>query len=163
MSMHFKYLRYLIRHKWYVFLACIRLGLVWQGITHDLSKFLPSEWFPYARYFYDPNATRRRDLTGYYRPYDTGDLAFDVAWLHHQNRNKHHWQYWALMKDDGSIGCLPMPDQYRREMLADWRGAGQAQGYGDNTPQWYTANSDKMQLHPQTRAWIEKELWPCSA
>ena len=50
---------------------------------------------------------------------------------------------------------MPMSSEARREMIADWRGAGQAQGQPD-TQRWYLANKDKMQLHPETREWIEK-------
>ena len=32
---HFKTIT---RHKWLVFQGCARVGLYWQGITHDLSK-----------------------------------------------------------------------------------------------------------------------------
>lgn len=50
---HWKYLKYVVRHKWYVFLACRQLGVpLWQSIIHDWTKFLPREWFPYVRYFY---------------------------------------------------------------------------------------------------------------
>ncbi len=42
-----KYLRYIIKHKWYVARACFREGLWWAALTHDLSKFRPGEWFPY--------------------------------------------------------------------------------------------------------------------
>lgn len=52
--MYWKYLRYLLRHRWFVMLACFREGLYWQGLIHDWSKFLPSEFLPYARYFYSP-------------------------------------------------------------------------------------------------------------
>ena len=65
----------------------------------------------------------------------------------------------GLPKDDGGVEILPMPDKYRKEMLADWRGAGRAQGYGDNTNEWYKVNRNKMQLHPETRAWIEYQLY----
>ena len=156
MLKHFKYASYLFRHKWYVFIECCKVGIPWRGLVHDLSKFLPSEWIPYANYFYKP---KQRDETGYYKPCDTGDKAFDYAWLLHQKRNKHHWQWWVLPKGDGGVEILPMPDKYRKEMLADWRGAGRAQGYGDNTNEWYKANRNKMQLHPETRAWIEHQLY----
>lgn len=52
---------------------------------------------------------------------------------------------------------LPMPDCYRREMLADWRGAGLALGKPD-TRGWYLANRENIQLHPETRAWVEEQL-----
>lgn len=47
---------------------------------------------------------------------------------------------------------------YAKEMLADWQGAGRAQGHGDNTLGWYAKNRDKMLLHPETRAWIEQQI-----
>lgn len=89
MLRHFAYLTYVLRHKWYVFVACLEYGLIWRGIKHDWSKFLPSEWFPYARTFYKP------DGTGQYQP----GTEFDIAWNHHQKRNSHHWQYWLLSPD----------------------------------------------------------------
>jgi hypothetical protein len=93
MKRHWEYLKYVVRHRWFVMLACFQHGLIWRGLVHDLSKFLPSEWFPYARFFYEPNGTKktRRDKSGYYKPTDTGDSAFDFAWLLHQKRNRHHW------------------------------------------------------------------------
>lgn len=157
MSKHLKYGSYVLRHKWFVFIEALKLGIPWLGIIHDLSKFLPSEWIPYAAFFYGEKPSPR-DNTGYYKPTDTGNQAFDFAWLLHQKRNKHHWQWWILPDDSGGQKTLPMPDKYRREMLADWRGAGRAQGYGDNTPEWYEANKHKMRLHPDTREWIEREI-----
>lgn len=153
--MHLKYLWYIIRHKWFVLVEAVKLGIPWLGLVHDWSKFLPDEWFPYARYFYGPQP--ERDPVGYsYKPGDAP--AFDLAWLRHIHRNKHHWQWWILREDDGGTKVLPMPDRYRREMLADWRGTGRAQGYGDNTLEWYIKNKHKMQLHSKTRNWIEAVL-----
>ena len=53
-----------------------------------------------------------------------------------------------------------MSMRYRKEMLADWKGAGKAQGFtGPNEClKWYAKNKDKMQLGPQTRVWIETQL-----
>jgi hypothetical protein len=63
----------------------------------------------------------------------------------------------VLPEDEGGTKVLEMPDCYRREMLADWRGAGLAQGTPD-TLRWYTVNRHKMMLGPETRAWIEGQL-----
>ena len=145
MRSHLLYLRYVARHKWFVFRECCKLGIPLAGIIHDWSKFTPSEWFPYVRFFYGPSGT------------GTGDEAFDFAWLLHQKRNPHHWQWWCLPEDSGGLKVLPMPDRYRREMLADWRGAGLAQGTPD-TVAWYKANREKMKLHPETRVWVERML-----
>jgi len=151
-----KYLSYVVRHKWYVFVECCKLGIPWRGIVHDLSKFLPDEFFPYANFFAG-NKKPVRDKTGYYKPTDTGDPAFDLAWLRHQKRNDHHWQWWLLPEDEGGVKTLEMSEEARLEMLADWRGAGKAQGKPDTTA-WYEANRHKMQLGPETRAWIDRVL-----
>lgn len=156
---HLAYLAYLLRHKWFVLLECIKLGIPWQGVVHDWHKFLPSEWFPYVHYFFNADGTRcqRRDRTGYYKPTDTGDAEFDYAWFLHQKRGRHHWQFWVLPEDESGVKILPVPDQYRKEMLADWRGAGRAQGTPD-VRKWWMTNRDKLQLHPETRAWIEQQI-----
>lgn len=158
MKAHLKYLRYLLRHKWFVFIECCHEGLVWRGLIHDWSKFLPSEWFPYVHFFHPNGKTIiRRDETGYYKPTDTGNAAFDFAWLLHQKRNKHHWQWWTLPEDGGGLKVLEIPDRYLREMLCDWRGAGRAQGTPDVSA-WYEKHKNDIVLGPETRHWIEKEL-----
>jgi hypothetical protein len=163
---HLRYFRYIVRHKWFVFLAGCELGIPFLAAMHDNSKFRPSEWRPYANFFYGPKAVQRRDSTGYYKPTDTGDAVFDFAWLLHQKRNKHHWQWWVLPEDNGGVKVLPMADKYRREMLADWWGAGRAQGKRApkddpwrETRAWYMANSQKMRLHLETKLWIEQQIF----
>jgi hypothetical protein len=147
MRPHYQYLCYVIRHKWFVFLAACKLGIPILGLVHDWSKFRPSEWSAYVHFFYG-------DRTKPYRRNQTGQAAFDLAWLYHQKRNKHHWQWWVMPEDDGDTKILPMGDRFRREMVADWRGAGKALGKPD-TKAWYVANRDNMQLHPITRKWID--------
>jgi hypothetical protein len=154
-----EYLKYVLRHKWFVFRECLKLGVpLWIAILHDWDKFLPDEFIPYARYFHNPDGSKRqiRSATGYYKPTDTGNAAFDWAWFLHAKRNKHHWQWWVL-PTEGENKVLPIPDVFRREMLADWRGAGKAQGTPDSLI-WYQTNKDKLQLHADTRAWIEKQI-----
>jgi len=151
------YLRYVVRHKWFVFLECCKLGIPWLGVIHDLSKLLPSEFIPYALHFYGPDSHHKdgsHEAKGIY-----GDLSFDRAWNYHQKRNRHHWQYWILIQDEDEDKVLKMPDKYQREMLADWKGAGRAITGQDNTPAWYAKSKEKMQLHQDTRAWIEREIY----
>lgn len=152
---HLRYLRYLLRHKWYVFVECCRAGMPWRGLIHDWHKFLPDEWLAYAEHFYA--LQRANDESGYIKADDQGDRGYDAAWLRHIHRGPHHWNHW-IMFDGGEVKVLEMPPRYRREMLCDWRGAGRAQGFGDNTPEWYTRNKDKMLLGPKTRAWVELEI-----
>jgi hypothetical protein len=152
-----RYLWYVIRHKWFVYIEARKLGIGWLGLLHDWSKLKPSEFMPYAMFFYGPRSKKVRDDTGYYKPTDTGDQAFDFAWLLHQKRNKHHWQWWVLPEDEGGIKAIEIPERYMKEMLADWRGAGRAQGTPD-TRRWYDKNKHKMTLHTKTRTWVEREL-----
>ena len=157
MRRYLAYLRYVLRHKWFVMLACFEAKIFWRGIVHDLSKFRPSEWFPYANYFYNKDGSQRQhsDETGYYKPYDTGDMAFDFAWLLHQKRNRHHWQWWILPEDNGGTKVMPMETVYVKEMVCDWTGAGLAQGHGRDVKPWYEKNKEKMRLHPDTREVVE--------
>lgn len=161
-KMHLGYLSYVLRHKFWVSYYCFKDRLIWRGLTHDLSKFRPSEWFAYANYFYGKNAKehwkKRKEGKGYYKPYDTGDQKFDFCWLLHQKRNDHHWQWWILPEDDGGVYALPMKEKAIREMICDWRGAGRAQGYKDNTPEWYAKNKIHQQMHHLTRNRLEMIL-----
>jgi len=146
---HWQYLKYVLRHKWFVLLAGMRLKVpILMLIFHDWDKFMPDEWLPYARAFYAPDGSKQ------YKP----DAWFTLAWNAHQKRNKHHWQYWMITWDRGNTEYLDMPDVYRREMLADWMGAGKALGK-PLVWEWYEANKDKIKLHPDTRVWIERELF----
>lgn len=130
-------------------LECFKHGLYWQGIVHDWSKFLPDELVPYANYFY--GGDNRKDR--FYTPAD-GSTEFNYAWLKHQHRNPHHWQYWLLQEDDGNKFPMEMPYKYAVEMVCDWRGAGKASGYND-TPAWYMRNRFKIILHTKTRLLVE--------
>lgn len=156
MIKHWQYFKYVTRHRWFVFLACCRLGIPFRGLIHDLSKYRPSEWFPYTNYFYGKDSEANRLANRDRRPEFVEDTAFDLAWLFHQKRNKHHWQFWVLPKDDGTVRCLPMPDKHRREMVADWIGAGRAiSGRKDWRP-WYDKQRNVIQLHPETRLWLQR-------
>lgn len=146
---HLRYARYVLRHKWYVFVECCKLGIPFAGIVHDLSKLCPKEWGPYAQYFYGVPGARVHS--------DAEQLAFDVAWLRHQHKNPHHYQHWILLNDSGLRIVLDMPDRYRREMLADWKGAGRALGFSD-TRGWYEKNKDNIVLSGATRVWVERQL-----
>jgi len=160
---HLRYLRYVVLHRWCVTLECFKRGLWLRGLLHDLSKFRPSEWLPYAEHFYGRQSRPWRDATGYYEPTNTGDSAFDFAWLLHQHRNDHHWQWWSLVQDEDENYVLPMSKAARAEMLCDWIGASRAQGHGGmdgatGVRAWYKQRAAKMQLHRETREWIEREV-----
>lgn len=146
MKRHIQYLKYVLRHKWFVFIACRKLRVGWwQSIIHDWHKFLPSEWGPYARTFYKP------DGSGQY----VESEEFAVAWNLHQKRGRHHWQHWLLTWDRGSETILSMPDKYCREMVADWWGAGRAITGKWDAVTWYYKNKQNMRLSISTSESVE--------
>lgn len=149
MKRHIAYLKYVVRHKWFVFLAGLHIGApLWRVLIHDTSKFLPSEWEPYAACFYAPDGSKQYIETE----------AFNFAWNAHQKRNKHHWQYWLITWDRGETEALRMPYTYVLEMVADWMGAGRAITGKWETLEWYNKNKDKIKLHPVTRTQVEAIL-----
>ena len=157
------YLSYLVRHKYFVMVECFRKGLYWRGSVHDMSKFLPSEFFPYADHF--SNITIDRDDTGYYKSTDVRNEKFDFAWILHQKRNKHHWQWWVLPNDGQRLSAMEMKEPYLTEMICDWVGAGKAQGKISpkedryfETRRWYANHRNKMQLNEKTRSKIEETI-----
>ena len=176
MVKHLKYLSYVMRHKWFVFVECCKLGIPFVGIVHDISKLRPSEWFPYTETFYGVKIKNCYDCIrvlgnqcgvngsgidlGRCAPEckDFATSAYSLAWLKHQHRNPHHWQHWILTQDEDEPIILEMPIRHRKEMLADWRGAGRAQGFGDNTKAWYEDHKHDMVLGLFTRQWIEKNI-----
>ncbi len=150
-----KYLWYVIKHRWFVMFECFKVGQIWLGLIHDLSKFRLCEFFPYANHFKE-GIKKGRSKTGYYKPYDTGDPMFDIAWLKHIHANKHHWQYWTQPTAEIGIHCHEIPFKYIEEMVCDFKGASQAQGHKGKVKAWYQENKNKMVLHENTREILDK-------
>ncbi len=146
MRRNISYLRYLIAHKWFVYCAGDRLGVsLWRLLIHDWHKFLPSEWGPYARTFYNPDGSKAE--------YKSSD-EFAEAWRLHQHRGTHHWQHWLLTWDNGKTVPLEIPKVCCEEMVADWCGAGRAITGKWEVSEWYEKNKDKINLHPNTRDYV---------
>lgn len=165
MNYLFSYLKYVVKHKFWVMYYCFKEGMFFQGITHDLNKFRPLNFLYYARYFYLKNGKGKfvRDTSGYYDASQTGDSDFDLAWHYHQRTNKHHWQYWTMARDDGTFRCLNMPYKYVKEMLCDWKGAGRAQGTNPDggwkgVYDYYVVNMNRMHFTNDTRYLLEREI-----
>lgn len=143
---HFRYLILTLSHKWGVFLLCCQFGIPWRGVIHDWSKFLPSEWGAHARYFGRPELMTQADKT-----------ALDRAWLFHQKRNKHHWQSWVAITENGLLSPQEIPERFCKEMLADWIERSRSRD-GVSLAEWYEKKRFHMWLHPRTRDWIERRI-----
>lgn len=167
MKKHWQYLKYVLRHKAFVFVAGLQTGApIWRLIIHDWTKFMPCEWFAYVNYFYGNHPKFETLSPGqkYGHPFsltqDYWSARFDHAWNHHQKANKHHWQYWLLTNDsdDPKHKSLQMPDKYVLEMVADWMGAGRAITGKWEVFNWYQENKGKIMLQESTRERVESLL-----
>lgn len=168
MNKYFQYFRYILKHKYFVFIEACKLGIPWRGFMHDMSKLLPSEFLAYTEKFYGGRiSTEYFDIVAKYgcpemAPWGvTIEDKFTIAWLKHQHRNKHHWEYWVFnpdKNDGGSRYSVGMPKKYLKEMLADWRGAGKAITGKDDTKEWYLKNKTNIVLRNEDRQWIEQQL-----
>ena len=163
MNKYWEYLKYILRHKYYVMIECFKKGEYLRGLTHDNSKFRPDEFIPYAKYFYgdygDQEHLSPLELSYYgIETKEEREDAFDLAWLKHLHRNDHHWQFWLLREDDGGIKKLRMPNECISEMLADWNGAGMAISGKNDTKEWYEKNRGKMSLNKTVRDIVKSAL-----
>lgn len=147
---HFKTITY---HKYLVMKGCFKVGLYLQGLTHDLSKYMPSEFLVGAKYYQgnrSPNNAEREEK------------GYSSAWLHHKGRNKHHYEYWIdySMKDiEGGMHPAPMPVCYVIEMFMDRVAASKVynkENYKDSDPlAYYKSGKNQDLLHPKTRKQLE--------
>ena len=134
------------RHRWLVRGGCFQVGLYWQGLTHDLSKYSPTEFRSGAKYFQgtrSPNAAER-DEKGY-----------SDAWMHHKGRNRHHYEYWTDMNTDTwQYEQVLVPRKYLVEMVMDRRAACmvyQGENYHPSSALEYLQRSKERKLmHPET-------------
>lgn len=150
MNKYWQYFKYVIEHKKNVGIECLKSGLIIHAITHDLSKFLPSEFIPYAKFFYETDRTKT------YKQSDENNENFQKGWNRHQKRNKHHWNYWVSVTRNDEIIPVPMPKKYIKQMVCDWRGM--SRKFGDNPKNYYQNNKHKMILHKDTISEVERIL-----
>ncbi len=153
---HFKTINH---HKKLVMESCFRVGLYRQGLLHDLSKYMPSEFLVGCKYYQgtmSPNNVERKER------------GYSAAWLHHKGRNKHHLEYWIDYAiptevngklEHGGICGMKMPVRYVVEMFIDRMSASknyQKENYTDEGPLlYYNRGKGHYILHEDTRALLE--------
>ena len=145
---HFKTIT---KHRMMVCGGCFCMGLLWQGLTHDLSKYSPTEFRQGARYYQgvrSPNAAEREDK------------GYSEAWMHHKGRNRHHYEYWTDMNPQSKIyEAVPMPRKYLAEMVADRIAACKVYEGEKYTPgsalAYLMRSREKNLMNPRTRQELE--------
>lgn len=132
--------------------GCFRLGLYRQGLLHDLSKYMPSEFIVGAKYYRgveSPNNAERRDK------------GYSSAWLHHKGRNKHHYEYWMDYDSRSGKGIVParMPLRYVLEMFVDRIAASKiynGDNYTDDMPlEYYKSGNPGVYMHDDSKRLLE--------
>lgn len=113
MTRIFKHLIRIIKHKYWVAHYCFQLGLYWQGIVHDWSKFSYTEFSRSIKYWDDAISplANEKNIHGY-----------SETFLHHRGRNPHHYEYWVHSLDEGGVPAK-MPRKYALELVCDYLAA----------------------------------------
>lgn len=147
-----KHFKTITQHKIAVMKGCFAVGLYWQGLLHDLSKYTPDEFIVGARYYQgtqSPNNAERKEK------------GFSSAWLHHKGRNKHHYEYWMDYSSRIPGGIIParMPVRYVVEMFIDRVAASKNYNkgsYTDDMPlKYYRQGNHQEYIHKDTRKLLE--------
>lgn len=146
---HFKTITY---HKLLVMRHCFRIGLYKQGLTHDLSKYMPTEFLAGVTYYQgtrSPNVKEREEK------------GYSLAWMRHKGRNRHHYEFWTdySEKEGHRLLPMPMPTRFLLEMFADRVAASkvyQKDAYTDSAAlTYYLHEKDRMVIHPKTKKQLE--------
>ena len=149
-----KHFRTITKHRHKVIAHCMKCGIFFQGMRHDLSKYSPVEFFEGARFYAgtkSPSENARAE-TGYSK-----------AWMHHKGRNKHHFEYWTDYNPRTKrIEAVKMPLNYVKEMFCDRVAASmiyQKEKYTDSSAlEYYENGRGKILIHPETDALIHHLL-----
>ena len=148
---HFKTIT---RHRHQVIKHCAKVGILWQGLFHDLSKYSPTEFIPGAKYYQGNRSPNEAERETY---------GYSKAWLHHKGRNKHHFEYWTdYSPETKKLEGVKMPVRFVKEMFCDRVAASKiylGDKYTDDSPLQYFMRSKKRRLiHPETSDLLEKLL-----
>lgn len=143
------------KHKFIVMDLCFKVGMIQQGILHDLSKYSFSEFMTGVRYyqgFRSPNTAEKIER------------GYSIAWLHHKGRNKHHFEYWidyGMIPNEGLKG-MKMPLRYVLEMCCDRIAASKiykGEAYTTDIPwEYYSKREQDIVIHEESRRLMEKIL-----
>lgn len=146
-----KHIKTVSLHRRLVRENCFRAGIYIQGLTHDLSKYSPSEFWMSCRMYQgtrSPNEAEREEY------------GYSSAWMHHKGRNKHHFEYWTdYDPKTRKLSPIPMPVRYVAEMFCDRVAASKVymkENYTDAAPlAYFEKGKATRSIHPETSRQLE--------
>ena len=142
-------------HRHEVIKNAFKVGIGFQGLFHDLSKYSYTEFRIGMKYYMgikSPN-DKERSIYGY-----------SSAWMHHKGRNKHHFEFWNdYNPQTHEIEPVKMPLKYMKEMLCDRIAASKTylgKDYYDAQPlEYFNRSRAKKYMHPENakmlKEWLE--------
>ena len=110
MSNTFRHLRTIFKHRHQVIRNGFHMGIFWQCLRHDLSKYGPLEFGESKKHYRGIGSPVVGDRAAH-------DYYSKIA-IHHTGKNKHHWEYWVDFFQ-GRLILAPMPWKYATEMVCD--------------------------------------------
>ena len=150
----FKHLKTVHNHRKYVRKMCWKMGLFWQGLLHDLSKYSIPE-LKMCKYWDGKKSPHQscREAIGY-----------SPSWIHHYHKNKHHFQYWWDEDELGKIIPIKMPYKYVIESFCDMVGASKAYNPKVWSPEnvwvyWTTKCKGRRIMNAESEYLVEKLIW----
>lgn len=100
-----------LNHRHMVLKHCIKAGIIWRGLMHDLSKFSPTEFIPGVKFYQGSRSPNEKEREVY---------GFSKAWMHHKGRNRHHFEHWTDYNPATKLmEPVRMPDVFVYEMFCD--------------------------------------------
>lgn len=137
------------KHRIIVFRLCVKAGIPFQGLVHDLSKYSITEFWESARYY---DGTRSPIINC------EKENGYSKAWLHHRGRNKHHYEYWY---DPEAIEPTPViPYPFVVEMICDRVAAGmvyKGKDFNCHEPlKFWEKNTPKTFINEKTQNFLTK-------
>ncbi len=144
----FRHLHTINKHRFIVFKLCCRVGIPWQGLLHDLSKYSPTEFFESIKYYTDGSESPILNCKK--------NNGYSKAWLHHKGRNKHHSEYWVDLAAPNKTPVIPF--KYALEMVCDRIAASKTykkKKYSDMSPYYYwNKNRDKEMMNKKIQGFL---------
>ena len=150
----FRHFATITRHRHRVIAHCFRVGIGWQGLFHDLSKYSPAEFWAGARYYQGTRSPNEQERA---------EHGYSLAWMHHKGRNKHHFEYWVdINTTTKRYEPVPMPLRYVTEMFCDrvaackiYRG----KDYTDSAAlEYFIRGNARAKMHEKTADHLEEWL-----
>ncbi len=152
MSKLYNHLKTVFKHRRTVFKLCCKFDIPFQGIKHDLSKFLPIEIDESIKYYTDGSCS----------PCDNAikEKGYSDAWEHHKRINKHHFEYWYIHKNTKSIPDMPF--KYALEMFCDRVAASMiylGPKYNNSSPyDYFIERKDHYKMNNNMKRFLEESF-----